>query len=140
MIFRKVLIDTNVCLDVALKRKPFVTTAAKIFERSERKEIAGFVAAHSFDTIFYFLRKTYTKKQTYDAIEGLRRTVTIAAVTKEVIDSAFALKWDDFEDAIHYQSAFATGCEMIVTRNETDFEKADLPVFSPSAFLDHLNG
>ena len=135
----KVLIDTNVCLDAAQYRKPFAITALKIFARSEKNDFTGFVAAHTFDTLFYILSKTYSKKQTYDALEGLRGTVQICSVDKTVIDKALNLKWHDFEDAIHYTAAQTAGCQAIVTRNKKDFIKGELPVFSPLELLDYLD-
>jgi predicted nucleic acid-binding protein len=57
----KVLIDTNICLDTALQREPFAINAGKILSLSETNVIEGFVASHSFDTIFYLLKKTITR-------------------------------------------------------------------------------
>jgi predicted nucleic acid-binding protein len=133
-----VLIDTNICLDSALQRKPFALAAGKILSLSEMNAISGFVASHSFDTIFYLLKKTYSTAQSYEAIETVRETVQIAPVTGKTIDKAMALKWKDFEDAIHYQSALEAGCNVIVTRNKKDFEKTELPVLSPPEFLDQF--
>ncbi len=139
MTLNKVLIDTNVCLDAMQKRKPFVWNAAKILDRSERKDFQGFVSAHSFDTLFYILSKTSTKRYVYEAITGLRRTIDIAAINQNMIDKALQLRWSDFEDAVHYQAALSSGCDAIVTRNENDFKESDLPVFSPLEFLEQLN-
>lgn len=135
----KALIDTNVCLDAAQYRKPFAITALKIFAHSEANDFKGFIAAHTFDTLFYILSKSYSEKQTYDALEGLRGTVQVCSVDKMVIDKALNLKWADFEDAIHYEAARAAGCQAIVTRNKKDFKKAELSVFSPQELLDYLD-
>lgn len=123
----KILIDTNVCLDAALQRKPFAYASAKVLLYSENDIYNGLLASHSFDTIFYFLRQKYSYSKSYKAIEGLRKAVNIADVTKKVIDSAIALKWPDFEDAIHHEAALTAGCEAIVTRNEKDFRLLSCP-------------
>jgi len=135
MIFRNILIDTNICIDATQKRKPFAYNAHKILDFSERKIINGFVSAHSFDTIFYILTQNTHQEYVYKANEGLRRTVEIAPVTKMEIDEALKLRWPDFEDAIHYRAAMAAGCEAIVTRNPGDFKEADLAVLTPSQLL-----
>lgn len=135
----RVLIDTNVCLDAALHRRPFADTAAKILLLSEKGIYTGLLASHSLDTIFYFLNKKYNYSKSYKAIEGLRKAIGIADVTKEVIDAAIRLKWKDFEDAIHHEAALASGCEAIITRNVKDFTGSELPVFEPVDFLDELN-
>ncbi|MEX0646351.1 MAG: PIN domain-containing protein [Balneolaceae bacterium] len=139
MALNKVLIDTNVCLDAAKRRQPFAESAIKILAYSESQEIEGYVAAHSFDTIFYFLEENYGRSRAYDALKGLRKAVKICPVTQQVIDAAFDLEWNDFEDAIHHESALQIGCDAIITRNEKDFKKTKIPVLSPGKFLDHLN-
>lgn len=135
MTSRKVLIDTNICIDAIQKRKPFDVSAQKILDLSERGIIKGFVSAHSFDTIFYILIQLYPKKSVYQAVEGLRKTVSVANVSEKEIDNAINLKWPDFEDAIHYQAAVNVGCEAIVTRNQNDFQDASLQVISPQELL-----
>src|SRR6056297_574156 len=138
MASRKILIDTNVCIDAIEGRKPFDFNALKILEYSENRIINGFVSAHSFDTLFYILIQNSPRSNVYGAIDGLRRVVEVAPVTKRIIDEALDLKWPDFEDAIHYRAAVAAGCEAIVTRNPTDFKESDLEIMTPGQLLSEL--
>ncbi len=139
MILNKVLIDTNVCLDAAQIRRPFAVNALKIIELSQFGDLTGIVAAHSLDTMFYILNANNSKKEVYTILRGFRLAFDIAAVNQSIIDAALNLNWNDFEDAIHYESARAAGCEAIITRNKKDFEQADLEVLTPTEFLDQLN-
>jgi|AntRauTorckE6833_2_1112554.scaffolds.fasta_scaffold48986_1 predicted nucleic acid-binding protein len=138
MVFKRALIDTNICLDVMQKREPFYIQAAKILEASEKSLFKGFVAAHSFDTLHYILGKKHKKKAVYDAINGLRKTVNVASVTERIIDEALLLEWADFEDSIHYLAAIHTNCEAIVTRDASGFQNPDIQILSPFEFLDQL--
>ena len=138
MTLAKVLIDTNVCLDAVLRRKPFYSNALKIIEHSQYKGFSGFIAAHSLDTLFYLINNESSKEETYTVLDGFRRAFSVAPVTQAIIDTALDLKWNDFEDAIHYVAAQAAGCDAIITRNQKDFKDADLPVLSPLEFLDRL--
>jgi len=140
MTLTNVLIDTNICLDAAQRRKPFYSNALRIIEISQFGNISGWIAAHSVDTIFYILKNNNSKKEVYTVLNGLRRAFKIAPVTQSIIDAALNLKWDDFEDAVHHEAARAVGCQAIITRNKTDFKDADLQVFSPQEFLDEING
>ena len=54
-----VLIDTNVILDVLLKREPYVSEAKFIMTKCADREITGYLAAHSIPNLFYILRKAY---------------------------------------------------------------------------------
>lgn len=139
MASRKILIDTNICIDAIQKIKPFHINAQNILDFSERETIKGFVSAHSFDTIFYILIQVYPQKNVYQAIEGLRRTVNVASLTGEEIDKALKTHWPDLEDAIHYQTALSAGCDAFVTRNPRDFQKATLPIFSPKELLSEIS-
>lgn len=135
MILNKPLIDTNVCLDNILDRKPFAAHALELTQRSQQGSFDGIIAAHSFDTLFYLLNKRIGKTKAYKGIKALRKAYGIAPVMEQVIDKAINANWKDFEDAIHYYSAKAAGCDAIVTRNEKDFKQSDLPVLSPGEFL-----
>ncbi|MCH2450985.1 MAG: PIN domain-containing protein [Gracilimonas sp.] len=139
MTFKNILIDTNVCLDVMQKRKPFYIQSAKILEGSEQSLYQGCVSAHTFDTIFYILSKRHKNEFVYRAIDGLRKTIQIAPVTQQIIDEAISLKWSDFEDAIHYLSALHSKCEAIITRDPSGFGESSVPVLTPFEFLDQLD-
>lgn len=131
----RVLIDTNICLDAAMRRQPFASDAIEILSRSEMGEVQGYLSAHSFDTLFYLLTKSYDYKIAYSALKGLRKAVQVAPVTEKVIDDALFLNWKDFEDAVHHECAKESKCNLIISRNKKDFSNSDLPVLEPDEFL-----
>ncbi|HLR31469.1 MAG TPA: PIN domain-containing protein [Fodinibius sp.] len=134
-----ILVDANVCLDAVLNRRPFATNALEIIEWAQWGDLNGSLAAHSFDTIFYFLRKAVGNARACEGLAELRRAFSVAPVTQAVIDKAIGSNWDDFEDAIHYHAAQAAGCGGVVTRNGKDFKKAKLPIMSPQTFIDQFD-
>lgn len=133
--YKEILIDTNICIDAALFRKPYVSDALQIIELSESGILNENIAAHSFDSIFYILRKKYSVQKRYALIDELRSAFKVASISQKTIDEALKLRWPDFEDAIHYRAAMTAGCEAIVTRNPGDFKDADLAVLTPSQLL-----
>lgn len=138
MTYRTVLLDTNICIDAALYRLPYASDALKIIEESQFGNLKIMIAAHSFDTIFYILRRSYSLQKRYELNEEFRSVCKIAPVTHRIIDEALELKWFDFEDAIHYRAAVAAGCEAIVTRNLSDFKKCELEIITPGQLLSEL--
>lgn len=138
MTFNRILVDTNICIDAAIVRKPYVDAALKIINLSDTGEIEVKISAHSFDTIYYVLRKEFSISKRYTLIDELRSVFGVAPVTKRIIDRALKLRWKDFEDAIQHEAAIASGCDAIVTRNRSDFQEAELPVLSPIQFLESL--
>jgi len=75
----------------------------------------------------------------YKGLNLLHKAFGVAAVTQSIIDQAINSKWHDFEDAIHYEAAIASGCDAIVSRNTNDFSCSTLPVLSPAKFLTRLH-
>jgi len=138
MTFNSILVDTNICIDAAIVRKPYVDNALKIVNLSDTGKVEVKISAHSFDTIYYVLRKDFSISKRYTLINELRSVFGVAPVTQRIIDRALDLKWKDFEDAIHYQAAISSACEAIVTRNPIDFEEAELPVLTPTQFLESI--
>ena len=54
---RKVLFNTNIILDVALRRYPFFEDALNLFSLIDRKVIVGSVTATTITDIHYISRK-----------------------------------------------------------------------------------
>ncbi len=135
---KKVLIDTNVCLDAILKRIPFASNALQILALSENNKITGLVSAHCVDTLFYILNQSTSRKSTYAAIEALNELVEIASVTQKIIEASISVKWPDFEDAITYYTAIEAGCEAVITRNAKDYKLSQIDIFTPEQFLENL--
>jgi predicted nucleic acid-binding protein len=69
----KVLIDTNIVLDLLLEREPFVEEAIALFEQVEAGQVHGYVAATTITNIFYIGRKAQVEKQYCRQYRGLRR-------------------------------------------------------------------
>jgi predicted nucleic acid-binding protein len=80
--FKRILIDTNICIDAALIRKPFATNALQIINLSQSVHVNAFIAAHTLDTIFYLLRKKIPVQQRYALLREFRSVFNIAAVTQ----------------------------------------------------------
>jgi predicted nucleic acid-binding protein len=139
MTFNRILVDTNICIDAAIVRKPYVDTALKIINLADTGEIEAKISAHTFNTIYYVLRKEFSISKRYTLIEELRSVFGVAPVTQRIIDRALKLRWRDFEDAIQHEAAIESGCDAIVSRNRSDFQESELPVLSPIQLLESLD-
>ena len=54
---KKVLFDTNIILDIALKRNPFFELASQLFSLIDRKIIEGYITASTVTDIYYISKK-----------------------------------------------------------------------------------
>ncbi len=131
----RVLIDTNVLLDVLCGREGFAQAAAVVFKLCETGRIEGFVSAVSVPNIMYILRKELNAEKTADILKMLNLIFRIADLKAGDLTEAAALKFPDYEDALQYVCAKRIGAEYIVTRNEKDFRSGSLPALSPGKLI-----
>lgn len=117
----KVLIDTNLVLDLLLNQKPFVAKVAQVFKQAENGHIEVYLAANSVTDIVYILRKAYSGDQIRENLQNMFGFIKILSVTISDIIGAFKLDISDYEDALLLQFAKAGSIDYIVTRNKKDF-------------------
>ena len=132
----KVLVDTNVLVDVVVERQPFYTDSVAIWTLAEQGQITGLVSAISFNNVYYVVRRLEDSKKARRALELLRDTFQVVACDQQVINQAMEAKFKDFEDAVQYVSAIRALADCLVSRNPGDFPTAkECPVLTPAEFL-----
>ena len=132
----KVLVDTNVVLDVLLERHPFYDDSVVIFQLSSLKRIRGYLSASSITDTFYLAnRELKDSERVHNMIEGLTVLFTIAPVSETTIADALALRWKDFEDAVQFVAARENGAAYIITRNTQDFSSGSIEAVTPEQFI-----
>lgn len=134
----KVLIDTNVVLDVLLERQPFVENAIALFEQIELGNIAGAIAATTLTNIFYIIRKAESREAAISAVNRLLIGLQFCAVDRPTVETALSLGLKDFEDSIQLACALLNQLDGIVTRDSKDFIGSQLPIYSPTELLSQL--
>lgn len=132
---KKVLFDTNIILDIALKRDSFFEDAFKLFRLIDEKKIIGNITASTITDIYYISKKEKGHSESINFIENLIEVVEVVGIDKYVITEAFTLELKDFEDAIQASAAELNEIEIIITRNKKDFENTALMIFTPKEFL-----
>ena len=131
----RVIVDTNVVLDVLLARRPFVDAAVKLFGLIEQSRIEGLLCATTITTIDYLLTQSLPRPQSREALRRLIELFEIAPVNRPVIEEAFRSRIVDFEDAVLEQSGRLAGADAIVTRNTRDFHHSILKALGPDELL-----
>ncbi|MCY7411096.1 MAG: PIN domain-containing protein [Chitinophagales bacterium] len=137
---KKVFLDTNVILDLNLKREPHYFDAIQIFSASKRFQFS--TSSISISNTFYFVERAYNSAQAKHDMEEICRHLKVIEVGEAIVHRALKAlfkEFRDFEDAIQYYSCLAEKIECIVTRNEKDFIGSKLPVYSPKMFLKLFN-
>jgi len=135
----RVIVDTNVVLDVLLEREPFVNAAVVVFCLVEESRIEAFLCATTITTLDYLLTQSLPASEARNALRKLISLFGIATVNRPVIERAFDSKISDFEDAVLDEAGQMAGVDSIVTRNTKDFTGSALKVFDPNELFAHLN-
>ena len=132
----KVFLDTNILLDVLVERdnKEFTENATTILGRGSNRVLDLYMSVLSVTTIAYVLRNMTTVKKK-GIIKDLVSIVKVLPSLPEHVENMLECQMNDIEDAMQVQSATEGQCDVIVTRNTTDFRDAGLPVISPEEFL-----
>ncbi len=131
----RVLFDLNVILDVLMRRDPHFADAARLWALAESSQIEGYLAAHSFTTLFYLYRRQSDLAGAYQVIRKLLRVFEVAGIDRQIIEMACDLGWRDFEDAVQAMAARRAGCDYLVTRNPKDYASMAVIVIEPAEFL-----
>ncbi|MDD3723708.1 MAG: PIN domain-containing protein [Lutibacter sp.] len=131
----KVLFDTNIILDIALKRESFFEDAFKLFSLIDQKKIIGSITASTITDIYYISKREKGHTESINFIKGLLEVVEVIGIDKDVIIKAFASEMQDFEDAIQTCAAELNEIELIITRNKKDFTNTSLKILTPREFL-----
>ncbi len=129
----KILLDTNVVLDVLLDRQPYVDASAVVWSAVETGVSTGLLAAHALTTIHYLLRKEMGNTKASRVITKILSVFGVAAVDGAVVQEALRLPFSDFEDAVTAAAARLAACDFIVTRNPKGFRGSPLRSLTPEA-------
>ena len=125
----RILVDTDVLLDVALNREPHAVQSTAVLRWAEAGGDAA-VAWHSLANCAYLL-----KARGRLFLRELVQIVEVAPVATADARRALELPMADLEDAFQAAAALAWGADAIVTRNIADYRRSPVDALTPSAFL-----
>lgn len=131
----KILVDTNVVLDVLCNRTEFCDEATKVFTLCGIGKIEGFISALSIPNIVYIMRKEID----FAGIEHIFKKIEALFAIEDLkacdLSDALILKFNDYEDALQSVCASRVGVDFIVTRNVRDYAKSPVIAITPHDFL-----
>ncbi|NPV27414.1 MAG: PIN domain-containing protein [Firmicutes bacterium] len=132
----RILIDTNIVLDVLLRRTDFFDASYNVLKLSALDKAEALVTANTITDIYYILQranKDHAKSK--EAIVKLLNLVSIADVLASDVMNTLSSKITDFEDALVGTIAKRVKADYIVTRNVKDFHNSPVPAIDPKDFL-----
>lgn len=134
----KILVDTNILLDVLAEREPFYLFSARIWSLIQEELIEGYISAISVNNLFYIIRKLKGQKPAELFVDHVLNDFGVIDLTGNILKQARTVSKKDFEDLIQYFSALHEGCDIILTRNKRDFPATGIALMSPQELLRKL--
>ena len=136
---KKILVDTNIVIDLLSRRQNFYEEAASLFSLADKEKVKLSVLSLTFANTNYTLLKEKKPSEAKTILRKLKLIVDILPLDDKVI--SLALNDDsftDFEDGLQYFSAIENNQDMIVTRNLKDFKKSKLLIMTGRQFIETL--
>ncbi len=132
----RILVDTNIVIDLLAKRKEFYEEASELFSLSDKKEINLTISSLTFANTNYILSKQKSPKQAREILRKFKVLVEILNLNDKIIELALSDElFPDFEDGLQYYSAIENNVDMILTRNKKDFKNSKIPVLTAREYL-----
>ena len=133
----RVLIDTNVIMDLIIKREPHVDDAKKIVAMVAKRTIHGCIAAHTVPNLYFILRKHLAIEERRDILLKVCKMFTVVGIDTKKLESALQNNdFNDFEDCLQSECAKDFEADFIITRNIKDFNGSVIPAIEPSEFIE----
>ena len=133
----KILIDTNIIIDILQKREPFFTYSFLAVQKAISDEIECLLSASAATDIYYIMKRVLgSNNKARDELMYLSMMVNFTDALGSDIQTALLSPLSDFEDAVVDTIAARTGASYILTRNVKDYSNSNVPAITPKEFLD----
>tara|TARA_B100000586_G_scaffold171504_1_gene125166 strand:+ start:68 stop:481 length:414 start_codon:yes stop_codon:yes gene_type:complete len=133
---KKILIDTNIVIDLLSKRKDFYDDAADLFSQADKKELNLTISSLTFANTNYILTKLKSAKEAREILRKFKVLVELLNLDDKITELALSDEsFPDFEDGLQYYSAIENDIDIIITRNKKDFKNSKLPVLTAKEYL-----
>jgi hypothetical protein len=131
----RVLVDSDVLLDVALERAEFVIESVAVLDWCERHGNSGWLGWHSLANVHYVGRRIRGDAVVRDFLREILTFLAVPPTDEVMARQALGLPIADFEAALQVVSALAARADFIVTRNTSDYRRSPVPAVAPAAFM-----
>lgn len=133
---KKLLIDSNIAIDLLAQREPFYEEASVLFSLADKNDLELYFSALSFANTNYILSKASSAIQAREILKNFKLIVSILDLNEKLISLALNNKdFSDFEDGLQYHTALENNLDIIISRDKKDFKNAQIPVMTAKEYL-----
>ena len=133
----KIFIDTNILIDLLVKRQPSYSTVVKVFDIALKRKDTIVISNLSIINAHYIVKKLANVQEATlrIALHNICTTCEIVPLNVNITVKSLVSAFKDFEDATQYYCALENACDVIITNNKKDFKFSSLPVMDPADFF-----
>lgn len=132
----RLLVDTNIVLDLLARRQEFIIEAQELFTLSDKKELKLYVSSLTFANTYYILSQKMKLDNARKILRKFKVLVEVLPMDDKIIDLSLESDFKDFEDTIQYHTAIENEVNIIITRNLKDFKTAKIPVLTAKDYIE----
>jgi len=133
---KRILIDTNIVIDLLSKREDFYEDSANLFSQADKKELCLTISSLTFANTNYILTKLKSAKEAREILRKFKVLVELLSLDDKITELALSDEsFPDFEDGLQYYSAIENDVDIIITRNKKDFKNSKLPILTSKEYL-----
>ncbi len=135
------LFDTNVIIDALSGRTTGNIHSRDLLRRVTSGEIKGYLVSKQITDIYYVLRRYIPDNhERRRIISVILNMFEILPLIKGELTYSLNLPFNDYEDAVLYETAKINCVSGIVTNNVKDFTESQLMVMNPKELWEIQNG
>jgi predicted nucleic acid-binding protein len=131
----KILVDTDVLIDIALGRPDFGPDSRAVVDWCEQTLGTAVIAWHTVSNLFHLIRAARSDSFARSFIGDLIKVITVTSGGTEGVRQALAMRMNDLEDALQVTAAISGNADHIITRNTADYRGSVIPALTPREFL-----
>ena len=139
---KRVLVDTNIVMDILLNREPHIAASSAVWAAIETGSVEGLPAAHAVTAIHYLIRIEQGVAKARRTVRAMLRVFGVSSGGCIRSPGRPGLTWagPDFEGSGTAAAAKLAGCDLIVTRDPHDFRGSPVRALMPAVAAPILAG
>jgi predicted nucleic acid-binding protein len=131
----KILIDSDVLLDIALERQAFVDDSEQAVSKALRMRFELYFTSIALANSIYLITKYKSQADAIAFILAVLEFGSVIDANTEAFKNALNNNYRDLEDGIQIEAAKQAKVDLIITRNLRDYQNDQIPVKTPEQYL-----
>jgi predicted nucleic acid-binding protein len=131
----KVLVETDILLDLLLEREPVLEAVLDLFQAIESGQMTGYVTVSCLIRVFHIMEAVQGMESAQQVLGRLMLGLQVCTVDASILQQALTFNCEDFDIAIQLACATAHNLDAVITRDIHNIAGASLKFVPVSELL-----